>query len=41
MMYPFCKYADGTEVVFSDIRKNENGDECIWISFERPKDLIQ
>lgn len=38
MMHPFCKYADGTEVVFSDIRKKENGDECIWVSFERPKD---
>ena len=21
MMYPFCKYADETEVVFSDIKK--------------------
>ena len=38
MMYSFCKYADGTEVVYSDIRKKENGEEYIWISFERPKE---
>lgn len=36
MMHPFCKYADETEVVFSDIRKNDNGEETIWVSFERP-----
>lgn len=36
MMYPFCKYYDGTEVVFSDIIKNENGEETIQIHFERP-----
>lgn len=36
MMHPYCKYNDGTEVVFSDIRKNEKGEETIWISFERP-----
>ena len=36
MMHPFCKYADETEVVFSDIRKNEKDEEIIWISFERP-----
>lgn len=36
MMYPFCKYADETEVVFSDIKKNENGEETIWVCFERP-----
>lgn len=36
MMHPFCKYADETEVVFSDIRKSDNGEETIWISFERP-----
>lgn len=38
MMHPFCKYPDGTEVVFSDIRKNEAGEETIWVSFERPTD---
>lgn len=38
MMHEFCKYADGTEVVFSDIRKNENGEEIVWVSFERPSD---
>ena len=36
MMYPFVKYADETEVVFSDIRTKENGEEYIWICFERP-----
>lgn len=36
MMHPFCKYADETEVVFSDIRKCDNGEETIWISFESP-----
>jgi len=38
MMHPFCKYSDGTEVVFSDIRKNDNNEETIWICFERPTD---
>lgn len=38
MMHPFCKYSDETEVVFSDIRKNELGEEVIWVSFERPTD---
>lgn len=36
MMYTLCKYADETEVVFSDIRKKDNGDEYIIVSFERP-----
>lgn len=36
MMYPFCKYADETEVVFSDIKENENGEEIIYVHFERP-----
>lgn len=35
-MYPYCKYADGTEVVFSGIIKNEKGEETIQIHFERP-----
>ena len=35
-MYPFCKYSDGTEVVFSNIIKNENGEETVQIHFERP-----
>ena len=35
-MYPFIKYSDETEVVFSDIRHKENGEEYIWICFERP-----
>lgn len=35
MMHTFCKYPDGTEVVFSDIRMNGE-EETIWISFERP-----
>lgn len=36
MMHDFCKYPDGTEVVFSDIRKNKKGEETVWVSFERP-----
>ena len=36
MMYSFVKYSDETEVVFSDIRKNENGEEVIYVHFERP-----
>lgn len=35
-MYLFCKYSDGTEVVFSNIIKNENGEETVQIHFERP-----
>lgn len=35
-MHPFCKYYDGTEVVFSDIIKNDKGEETIQIHFERP-----
>ena len=36
MMYPYCKYADETEVVFSYIIKDENGNEIIYVHFERP-----
>jgi len=36
MMHDFVTYADGTLVVSSDIRKKENGDEYIIVSFERP-----
>ena len=36
MMYPFVKYADETEVVFSNIRKKENDEEYILVCFERP-----
>ena len=35
-MHEFVTYADGTLVVSSDIRKKENGEEYIIISFERP-----
>ncbi len=35
MMYPYVKYADETEVMFSNIY-NENDKECIDIHFERP-----
>lgn len=35
-MHPFCKYYDGTEVVFSDIIINEQEEETIQIHFERP-----
>ena len=36
MVYEFAKYSDETLVVFSDIRKKENGEEYIRVSFERP-----
>ena len=36
MMYPYVKYADGTEVVFSNIYLDENENECIDVHFERP-----
>ncbi len=36
MMHEFVTYADGTLVVFSDIRKKDNGEEYIRVSFERP-----
>ena len=35
MVYPFVKYSDETEVVFSDIYI-ENDMECIDVHFERP-----
>lgn len=36
MMHEFVTYSDGTLVVFSDMRKKENGQEYIIICFERP-----
>lgn len=36
MMYPYVKYSDGTEVVFSNIYKGENDEDCIDVHFERP-----
>ena len=36
MMYPYVKYVDGTEVVFSHIIKNENEEEIMYVHFERP-----
>ncbi len=36
MVYEFAKYPDETLVVFSDIRKKENREEYIRVSFERP-----
>ena len=36
MTYEFAKYPDETLVVFSDIRKKENGEEYIHVTFERP-----
>lgn len=38
MVYPFVKYSDETEVVFSDIKINENGEETLFVHFERPTD---
>lgn len=35
-MHKLCKYYDGTEVIFSDIIINEDGEETIQIHFERP-----
>ena len=35
MMYPYVKYSDGTEVVFSNIYI-DNDQECIDVHFERP-----
>ena len=35
MMHEFVKYPDETLVVFSDIRKKDNGEEYIIVSFER------
>ncbi|MBQ7667898.1 MAG: hypothetical protein IJS47_01035 [Clostridia bacterium] len=36
MVYPFVKYADETEVVFSDIKINDDGEETLFVHFERP-----
>ena len=36
MVYEFAKYPDETLVVFSGIRKKDNGEEYIQVSFERP-----
>ncbi len=36
MVFEFAKYPDETLVVFSDIRKKENGEEYIHVTFERP-----
>ncbi len=38
MVYPFVKYSDETEVVFSDIKINERGEESLFVHFERPTD---
>lgn len=35
-MYEFAKYPDETLVVFSDIRKKENGDEYVHVSKGKP-----
>ena len=36
MVYEFAKYSDETLVTFTDIRKKNNGEEYIRVSFERP-----
>lgn len=38
MMYPFCKYADETLVTFSNIVRNDEGKEVLYVHFERPKE---
>lgn len=35
-MHAFCKYADETEVTFSDIVKNDAGENVLYVHFERP-----
>ena len=35
MMYPYVKYSDGTEVVFSDVYEGQNGEQCMDVHFER------
>ncbi len=37
-MHTLCKYADETELVISDIIKDDNGEETIRVIFERPKE---
>ncbi len=37
MNYEFAKYPDGTLGVFSNIRKKENGEKYIHITFKRVK----
>ena len=36
MVYPFVKYSEGTEVVFSNIYLDEDGNEALFVHFERP-----
>ncbi len=36
MMHEFCKYNDETLVVFSNIREKEDGEEVVYVHFERP-----
>ena len=36
MMHEFVTYPDGTLVVFSDIRKKDNGQEYLIVCFGRP-----
>lgn len=36
MVYPYVKYPDGTEVVFSDIYTDDEGREALFVHFERP-----
>jgi len=35
-MYPYVKYSDGTEVMFSNIYIDKDKKECIDVHFERP-----
>ena len=38
MMYPYVKYSDETEVMFSDVYTDDDGNECIDVHFERPNE---
>ena len=35
-MYPYVKYSDDTQVMFSNVYVDESGKECIDVHFERP-----
>jgi hypothetical protein len=38
MMYPYMTLSDGTEVTYSEIRKNDNNEEQVLVYYERWND---
>ena len=38
MMYPYMTLADGTEIVHSQLLKDQEGSACVEVHFERPKE---